>query len=233
MSAVDFRLPVLLTGAGFAAVGTLLVSGHRFAYFPTRPEATLRLTGLEERYKEGLVVHGVQWRKGLRAYSIWLANSDSQSEMSGVRIAVAFDGPVLAKQVEGGSVDGIRLTSFVPPLNHANQQGEIERIERMLPNNVWIESIKLPPQAHIAVSVVVEPKADLSDKAFVDLKYGYTGWNEQRKIYRVIHPLAYQSGALRIEESRTLSRDFSRRFAFYGEGVTIGFDFIEAQQSKQ
>jgi hypothetical protein len=227
MSALDIRIPTLIIGVLISALGAFLISFHRYAFFPERPSVNIKISRQESNYKEGLQINGVKWSKGYQSYLIGVINSSGTSEISDIRFTVHLPGAILSRRVEVMDAINPKIYSFVPPMQIADQTGQIQDVQTALSNNITISGDKLRPQGQIFVMTVIDPKKDLIDKSFVDLGYSFIGFLERKENVRPIYPIIRHGEELVVDTARTLPVNFPRHYAYYGQDVNWGFDFEE------
>ncbi|GEM_PF-4716889 len=227
MPVTDFRIPTLIIGVCLSAIGLFLVSFYGYARWPEKPMVTIKISRQESNYKEGLQINGVKWSKGYQAYLVGIINSSGASEISDVRLTVHLPGAILSKRIEVSDADHPKIYAFIPPVNIANNTGQIQEVQIAPTNNLTISTDKLKSQGQFFVTVVIEPKKNLTDKCFVDFTYSFIGFLEIKKVVRLIHPVVQKGEELTVDISRTLPVNFPRHFAYYGVGMEWGFDFEE------
>ena len=227
MPALDLRIPTLIVGAFLSALGMFLAGFHRYAMFPERPNVSIKISRQESNYKEGLQVNGVKWSKGYQTYLVGIINSSSTGEISDVRLTFHLPGAILSRHLEVTGADKPEIYSFVPPMQIADQTGQIQSVQTAQTNNVTVSTDKLKPQGLIFVLVVIDPKKELADKSFVDLAYSFIGFLERKKSTRSIYQMVRRGEDLVVDTFNVLPVNFPRRFAYYGQGISWGVDFEE------
>ncbi len=168
------------------------------------PSIEFGFISLPERYKDGLLVHGVKWRPSFSRHTFTFANASTNTPIEQLRVllllpaGIARYAPVAVEDCQG-----LTLSQYNPPSGITRPDGVVDSLREAFRNDLTMTVARVNPGGRLRLELVTEYRGENDDAGWCDLDYSF---GSQPQIQRVAarHPILVQQRdplALRIDTS--------------------------------